>query len=272
MLSGGGSLTKVGSGTLILSGINTYTGVTQINQGTLQLGAADRLANNSNLVLNGGTFATAGFNETVGTLTVSANSTLDLGAAAGSTSIKFADSHSLTANWSGTLNITGWTYKTDQLSFGVDSNGLTNAQLDEIHFADFHIGASIAAATGEVTPCIGDINQDGAVSPADVSSLMFALANQVIPGTGQTYQNHFFAGASDPVDDVAFILDVNRDGFVNNQDIQAEIALIANGGSPGGASFTAVPEPSGIVLITLGGLIFRGQRFRKVQKRRIHRE
>ncbi|MFX9762094.1 autotransporter-associated beta strand repeat-containing protein, partial [Acinetobacter baumannii] len=36
----GGSLVKVGTGTLTLSGANTYSGGTTINGGTLQLGTA----------------------------------------------------------------------------------------------------------------------------------------------------------------------------------------------------------------------------------------
>ena len=41
VISGSGSLTQAGSGTLRLSAINTYTGITNINAGTLQLGNND---------------------------------------------------------------------------------------------------------------------------------------------------------------------------------------------------------------------------------------
>ena len=40
-LSGTGSLTKIGTGTLTLSGNNTYTGTTNVNTGTLMLNGAN---------------------------------------------------------------------------------------------------------------------------------------------------------------------------------------------------------------------------------------
>jgi fibronectin-binding autotransporter adhesin len=71
IIQGSAGLTKAGTGTLILSGANTYTGTTIVNAGTLQLGAAGVLADISNLTINSGaTLNMGGFAETIGTLTL----------------------------------------------------------------------------------------------------------------------------------------------------------------------------------------------------------
>ncbi|MDF3056569.1 MAG: hypothetical protein K0R17_784 [Rariglobus sp.] len=52
----GGSLTKAGSGTLTLSGVNTYTGATTVSDGTLALASTGTLASTAYTVANGAVF------------------------------------------------------------------------------------------------------------------------------------------------------------------------------------------------------------------------
>jgi autotransporter-associated beta strand protein len=100
VLAGTNGVNKTGSGTVTLSGANTYTGTTTISSGTLRAAATGALANtssidvnggsllvavanavnsNANINLGGGTLAVSGnFNQNVGALTLSADSIIDL--------------------------------------------------------------------------------------------------------------------------------------------------------------------------------------------------
>lgn len=125
-------ITKGGSGVLTLSGDQTYTGQTTVTGGTLvvageltsssvrvaggalELGRSDVLADSAALELAGGAFHTNGFSESgLGSLSISAGSTLDFGTGARS-SLLFAGLGAHTAgalltitNWSGTPNTIG---------------------------------------------------------------------------------------------------------------------------------------------------------------------
>ena len=59
-INGGGGLTKIGSGTLTLSGTNGYTGATTLNEGTLSVSATGNLGGTNSLVFDGGTLQVTG--------------------------------------------------------------------------------------------------------------------------------------------------------------------------------------------------------------------
>jgi len=156
-----GTVTKTGTGNWTLSGANTYTGGTTITSGILTLGAADRLADAGPVTLNGGAFstgATTGNSETVGTLTLTDNSTIALGTGVHTLTFAASDGESWTA--AKKLTVTGWTGGYDGTSgtsgkifVGASATGLTAGQLNQMQFWDGACNfVAIILSTGEVVP------------------------------------------------------------------------------------------------------------------------
>lgn len=128
-LAGSTGFTKTGSGNLVLSGANTYTGTTTINAGTLSLGASNVLPSSGDIVLGGGSLNLGDFTHTLGSLTVTADSILDFGSGASVLNL-----NSVAVSAGVTLTITNWTDTVDYFYSMIDP-GLTT--LGRIVFSGF---------------------------------------------------------------------------------------------------------------------------------------
>ena len=123
IISGGFGLTKVGVGTTTLSGVNTYTGVTTLSNGTLSVatigngGAAGNLgqaaAAASNIVFNGGTLAYTGATAATNrAFTINAGVAANIGVTNGTNTLTIsgavpATTGSLTKSGAGSLTLSG---------------------------------------------------------------------------------------------------------------------------------------------------------------------
>lgn len=158
-LSGSASNTQFGTtvhaGTLVLAKTGGAEAVSRgtitvgdgSGSGLLRLDAPHQIGSTVGLTLAGGTFATGGFSETLGTLSLTGGGTLDFGS--GASLLRFGDSSAQA--WTGTLSIANYTAGDDLLRFGTSASALTFEQLRSIQFEGYALGAVIDSQ-GNVSP------------------------------------------------------------------------------------------------------------------------
>ena len=160
MDSGSGyRLTKAGTGTLILGGLNTYTGGTTVSGGTLQLGNAAALGSSSGAaaISSGATLDLHGYSVGVGAL--SGAGTIDNLAASGTSTLTVGNG---SGTFSGTIRNTTGTIALTKTGTGTltlsGTNTYTGGTTVSGGLLAFAIPAAIPSGAGNIT-----INSGGAV-------------------------------------------------------------------------------------------------------------
>ena len=208
-----GTLTKIGSGTLILSGNNgggSYTAVNYINQGTVQLGSATALGTNS-ASLNGGTLDLCGVSPTglsniaqlssySGTLTNSSGTAstvantvylynnMAVNTTAGNITLSgtlYATYGALTKTGTGTLILSG--------NSGSNYSGVTY-----INQGTVQVGSATALGTNSATLQGGTLDLDG-ISPTGLGNIAQLSGSSTLAnssGTASTVANPVYLYAN----------------------------------------------------------------------------
>jgi hypothetical protein len=162
VVTGDKSLTKTGEGTLKANATNTLgaTKAIDVQGGSLLIAASETVNDKTNIVMGNAKLEMSGkdITEHVGALTLTGNSVIDVRELEGSSnSLYFASSY-IKQGWATDTSLSIWNWDlsgTNHIYFGTDSQGLSDAQLQQISFySDFgnsFIGNAFISNTGEIT-------------------------------------------------------------------------------------------------------------------------
>jgi len=160
------------TGSIVLSGTNTYTGLTDVQSGTLTLGnATNTIANTSNVTVSGGTLNVAN-SDTVGAVTLSSGLISGVGTLTGS-SYSLTNTGTISAALGGSGNLTKTGAGTATLS---GNNSLTGSTL---------VSAGTLLLSGNATMGSGNVTVNGGLDLSGITGSTYSLTNsQTLSGNG----------------------------------------------------------------------------------------
>jgi fibronectin-binding autotransporter adhesin len=166
-ISGTGSLTQIGPGTLVLTAANSYTGDTIINGGILSIATAANIGATDSLTFNGGTLLTTGNVTTPVPVLLNASGTIDNGGSTDTFSGIFSGAGGLTSKGAGTLILTA----------NNDYTGATTITAGTLQLGDGTTNGSI----------IGNVTDNGTLAFDPAPGTTMSLGG-VISGSGSVNQ------------------------------------------------------------------------------------
>lgn len=183
-ISGGGFITKLGSGTLTLSGANTHTGATNVAEGMLRAGATGTFsAASAHTVASGATLDLAGFSQTVASL-ANSGTVSTVGTTPGTT---------LTVNGAyvgnnGVLRLGTFLGDSSSVSDRLVLDGASASASGRTSVQITQLGGLGALTTGNGIEVVSALN--GATTTAQTSKDAFALSGGHVDAGAYEYRLH----------------------------------------------------------------------------------
>lgn len=181
---GGGKLTKNTSGTVTITGVQSYTGGTQIDEGILVLDGTDLLSPTGAVQVNGGSLDISGHNNQVGAVTLAGGSIVNTGGAASLTATSYeVHAGQISAVLAGSgVNLVKNTAGTVWLTAANTYSGLTTVDAGTLQVTTQHAGGggftvnngarlAVALATAGDSLVASALTLDGGTLVIDLGTL-----------------------------------------------------------------------------------------------------